>query len=59
MEILIGDWLQRKEIISSCGKVIYKCYFHGGLIKLKRSNARFNLTAGGSSVAAFPSFVRC
>nr|ANC55519.1 XRE family transcriptional regulator [uncultured bacterium] len=27
------DWFQGKEIISFCGKEIYECYFHGGLIK--------------------------
>ena len=27
------DWFQGKEIISFCGKEVYECYFHGGLIK--------------------------
>ena len=37
-------WFQGKEIISFCGKEVYECYFHGGLIKEKHSNTRFNLT---------------
>ena len=36
------DWFQGKEIISFCGKEVYECYFHGGLIKQKRSNTCFN-----------------
>ncbi|WP_253807257.1 DUF5680 domain-containing protein [Treponema vincentii] len=26
------DWFQGKEIINFCGKSVYECYFHGGLI---------------------------
>ena len=27
------DWFQGKETISYCGKQIYECYYHGGLIR--------------------------
>lgn len=27
------EWFQGKEIIRFCGKEIYECYFHGGLIQ--------------------------
>ena len=27
------DWFQGKETISYCGKQIYECFYHGGLIK--------------------------
>ena len=27
------DWFQGKETISYCGKQIYECFYHGGLIR--------------------------
>ena len=27
------DWVQGKETISYCGKQIYECFYHGGLIR--------------------------